>query len=343
MTERAPQHRNVCFTVNADYPHQLRLLDMEHSSWAKVKFCVYQRECAEHEHFQGYLELDSSMTFSALHNLEGLEGAHFEKRKGSAKQASHYCVKPVPGCECNICVEELRSPTYLEGPWTIGTMSAQGQRADLMEIQKELNKGASLKRIREEFFPEWVRFRGAFTEYRRLMTEPRTWKTRVFLFIGPAGAGKSTLMKTIAKYCGTVYKAPMKKGSGQYFDGYEGEDVFIIDEFDGSRMRPEDFNQLADEHEHTLPCHGAAGYQMVSKYLFIGTNYLPGQWWKNRNAAQVKQTTRRIDVVFKVGFKDAIRWDHSGFQEFGPNINRPQVIPPKDKEELYDLEPMIWE
>jgi len=308
--DNGPRVRNVCFTINGE---NLLLLDPTHPTWKHVKFLIYQREVGTHEHFQGYLELDQQVTFRQLHTFEGLEGAHFERRRGTAKQARHYCEKPLVGCDCDICRDEIRTPTKIEGPWIFGEMSAQGQRAELLEIKRELDRGMPLKRLKDTYFPEWVRFNKAFFEYRRGTTTPRDYKTKVFLFVGPPGVGKSTLMKRIAAALGTFYKVPHKKGSGLYFDDYDNQDVMILDEFSGATMPAEFFNLLADEHECVLPAHGGAGHQMVSKYLFIGTNYAPKFWWKNRSAVQLKQTTRRIDVVFKVGFlHDPLRFDQFG-------------------------------
>lgn len=309
----------MCFTVNGE---DLRLLDFDHSSWAGVRFCVYQREIGTHEHFQGYLELDCQMTYRQLHGLVGLEEAHFERRRGTAKQAAHYCRKPVDGCSCPACADERANPTKIEGPWEFGDMSQQGARTDLLEIKRDLDRGVPLRQIKDDWFPEWVRYNKSFTEFRRQTTQPRNFKTRVFLFVGPPGTGKSTLMKLLAAAIGSSYKVPAKKGSGLYFDDYDNQEVMILDEFTGSTMPPEFFNLLADEHECVLPSHGGAGHQMVSKYLFIGSNYAPQFWWKNRSSVQLKQTTRRLDVVFKVGIHPPTPWVHSGFQEFGPNMNR---------------------
>lgn len=331
---KAPRHRNYCFTVNAldSDPLSLRLLDPTHESWRDVRYLVYQREFGTHEHFQGYIEFTNQKTMATVHEFEGLERSSLFPRRGSAKQADHYVRKPLDGCTCEHCEEERREPTKLEGPWSFGEMSAQGQRAELLEIQKEIHKGVSLKRISEDHFPEHLRFGKAIKDYKRTHTLPRQFKTRVFLFCGPPGHGKSTVMKLVARYLGSCYKAPSKKGSGQYFDDYDGEDTMIIDEFDGSRMRPTEFNDIADEHECILTCHGGAGHQMISKYLFIGSNYPPHLWWKNRSPEEIRQTTRRIDVVFKMGFRNTPRWDHSSWQVFGPNINQP----PKDKNELFE-------
>jgi len=311
MSEEGPRVRNICFTINGE---DLLLLDPMHPTWSHVKFLIYQRELGTHEHFQGYLELDQQVTFAKLHTFEGLEGAHFERRRGTAKQARHYCEKPVAGCDCEACRAETAHPTKIDGPWLFGEMSAQGQRAELLEIKRELDRGMPLKRVQDGYFPEWVRFHKSFTEYRRGSTLPRDFKTKVALFIGPPGVGKSTLMKVIARVNGwSAYKVPAKKGSGLYFDDYDNQDVLILDEFSGATCPPEFFNLIADEHECVLPVHGGAGHQMVSKYLFIGSNYAPKFWWKHRSPIQLKQTLRRIDIVFKCGFKhDPLRFDADG-------------------------------
>lgn len=303
--------RNLCFTVNETEGSPL--LQLDPTLWASVKYCVWQLEAGTNTHFQGYMELDSKVAYSTLHDYEGLETAHFEARRGSAKQAAHYCMKPVDGCACRVCAEERESPTKLEGPWTYGEPSHQGQRTELLEIQSEIKAGAPIKRIMDDHFAEFVRYRSGLIDAKRRYGERRTRKTMTFLFIGPAGHGKTTMMeKILPKALGlSVYKVPAKKGSGLYFDDYDGEDILVVDEMNGNVMTPEFFNGLADEHEFILPVHGSAGHQMRSQYLFVGTNYLPREWWKKRSPAQVRQTTRRIDVVFKMGFKYAEREQHA--------------------------------
>lgn len=322
----ATRGRNFCFTINFAEKNSVffRLLDPE--KWAHVvSYCVYQLECGAEGtlHYQGYLECIGKQSFAALHLLEGLETAHFELRRGTGPQAIAYCKK--------------QDETFIEGPWEWGEPKAPGSRTDLYEIQQKIHDGVSLKQIAIDHYASFIRHHKSFREYKRIVTTTRTFKSRVFLFIGPPGKGKSTIMKLIASRIGSVYKAPQPKGSGWYFDDYDGEDVFMIDEFDGNVCKPTFFNYLCDEHECVIPVHGGAGHQMVSKTIFIGTNYLPRQWWKNRNAAQLLQTTRRIDVVFKMGFDGVERWDHSGFQEFGPNINRKRRARPGD---MYGLPPL---
>ncbi len=296
MSDRAPQYRNICYTINVDGEELMPLLDETHDTWQHVKYNVYQREIGEHEHFQGYMELTQSKTFEALHMMEGLERGHFEKRRGNAKQARHYCVKPEEGCECNICKEERAAPTYIEGPWEFGEISHQGQRADLIEIQRDLDRGVSLRQISKTNFPEFVRFGNAFKNYKRMNSVKRDFKSLVILICGNSGTGKSRFATQLGKYLGSFYKVP-DKHTGFWCDDYDGEDVFFIDEMNGNKCTPEFFNGLIDRYEFVVPAHGSAGHQLIARYIIIASNYAPKFWWKKRNADQLHQTMRRIDWV----------------------------------------------
>lgn len=332
---RGSQVRNICFTINRGEREEdeLLLLDFNHPTWHHVKFCIYQREMGEHEHFQGYMEFTQPKAYSAIHRMDGMERAHFEKRYGTAKQAAHYCMKPVEGCDCQHCRSEAESPTKIEGPWSFGEMSQQGQRADVLEIKRAIDRGVSLKRIAcdEDMFPTWIKMPKNFETYKRLSTQPRRRKPVVILFIGPSGTGKTRTACNIARQIGPYFLVPPKH-SGFWCDDYGQEPVFIIDEMDGHRMSPTFFNQLVDWEPMNVPCHGTAGHQFTSPYVFITTNYHPKFWWRKRSPDQVKQTMRRIDVILKF-FPPKPVYEHIGWQMFGNNINRSDEVP-KDKDEL---------
>jgi len=295
---RTPQCRNVCFTINGD---MLLLLDPTHPTWQHCKYVVYQREFGTHEHFQGYMEFTISKTYAAIHLMQGMAEASLFARRGNAKQARHYCVKPVPGCYCPHCDEERSTPTKLEGPWEWGEISAQGQRADLLEVKRDIDNGVSLKRIAADpdTFPTWIKYHKGLETYKRITTAPRTYKPSVILFIGPSGTGKTRTAVNLGQCLGSVYLVP-PKATGFWCDDYAQQDVFIIDEMTGSKMTPEFFNQLVDFAPMNVPSHGSAGHQFTSKFVFITTNYHPKYWWRKRSVDQIKQTMRRIDVFIKM-------------------------------------------
>lgn len=309
---KAARARNYMFTINfgvaedgsePSYEQLTPAIDR----WGDrcVRYCRWQLEVGAEgvEHIQGYLELSEPQSMTWVHrNLPGMARASLQTRKGSASQADAYCSK---------------DDTRVDGPWTFGvrrcmlclrkltafkTISKQGQSSALLASKALLDTGSSLKRVAEDHFEIFLRHEKGLKSYKRMITKPRDFKTVVFLFVGPPGRGKSTLMTLLAAKLGTVYRAPQAKGSGCYFDDYDGQDVFILDEFDGASMQPTMFNTIADRFECVLPVHGGAGHQMVSKVLFVGSNYIPKYWWRKRNASQLLQTTRRIDVYVKVGF-----------------------------------------
>lgn len=285
-----PRARNYLFTLN-NPEGQLFPSD---DGWEKyIDFAVWQLEVGEETgtlHIQGYIECNDKRSWKQLHELPGLESANFRSRRGTQKQAIAYCEKP------NDMFPD--DNTRVEGPWRWGVPKAQGERTDLLEIKRRIDRGEPIVSIVRdtESFHACSRHLRFFREYKRMCTEKRDFKTIVFLFLGPSGVGKSRLISTIIKMLGmSCYKVPFPKGSGLYWDDYDGQEITFIDEFDGNYMRPAFFNLLCDRYECVVPTHGAAGHQFVSKFLFIGTNYHPKFWWRKRNANQLEQTTRRID------------------------------------------------
>jgi len=280
--------RNFVFTAYASPDEDIPRLILECDLPKFVTYIVYQMEmCPETNrvHLQGYLECLGQQTYRRLQDeIPGLESAHFEVRRGNAKEAIAYCKK-----------EDSR----IDGPWEIGIPKQQGARSDLEEIKEKINDMISLKRIHDENFSTFIRYGRALKEYKRQVTKPRDFLTTVILLVGPSGVGKSRFATALCKMLGydEPYKLPKPKGSGTYWDDYDGQTVTFIDEFDGNYMRPTDFNELADRYEYVVPVHGGAGHQFVSKYLVICSNYLPKYWWKKRSANQLFQTTRRIHVL----------------------------------------------
>jgi len=295
--------RNYVFTVNfkshshrdgrMTFQHVPRLLDPE--LWPMCKYCIYSLELGEDgtHHFQGYLELNGVHRFTALKNLPGLERAHFEPRRGTQADCIKYCSK-------------THDPTHLEGPFIWGEPARQGQRSDLLDIQIKLDNKMPITEIAKDHFGSFIRYGKAFKEYKRITTVRRTWKTIVWLIIGPSGRGKSNFADSMARAIGSTFKLPPKKGSGLYFDDYDGQECVIIDEMNGNKCTPEFFNELCDRYELCVPFHGTAGTQFVAKHLFITTNYLPAEWWKKRTKEQTRQTMRRIDIVLKMGFRKSL-------------------------------------
>lgn len=84
--------RNWCFTLN----NPKAIPDLRDD---RIKYACFQEETGETgtHHIQGYLELRHPLSLTGVRNLTqncGLDGAHFEPRRGTAEQARDYCRKP---------------------------------------------------------------------------------------------------------------------------------------------------------------------------------------------------------------------------------------------------------
>lgn len=281
--------RNFVFTINYGVMEDgvtpfpvTDLLPEEFPDW--ITYATWQLEIGENgtPHHQGYLECSGKYSFQQLHAIPGFERARFAVRAGTQEEARRYARK---------------EDTRIDGPWEHGQLKEQGRRSDLLEIKHEIDEGARLSAIQQNHFASFVRYGKAFKEYKRQCTPARAFKTVVILIIGPSGVGKSRFATELCRYLGTTYKLPKPKGSGTYWDDYDGHVCTFIDEFDGNLMRPTDFNELADRYEYVVPVHGGAGHQFVSRFLVISSNYHPKFWWRKRSSEQLVQTLRRIDVL----------------------------------------------
>lgn len=104
--------RYVCFTINNPphgYAADLVLKLQQHCSY--YIFCLEIGDSGT-PHFQGYLESKIKHRLSWLKNNID-DGAHYERRKGSAMQAAEYCKKSLEG-EDEEGLYEYGTPRHIE-------------------------------------------------------------------------------------------------------------------------------------------------------------------------------------------------------------------------------------
>lgn len=273
--------KNWVFTVNN--PSDDDSLTPE--AWPACSFACWQKESGEAgtPHFQGYVQFSERITLSEMKTLLGLERAHFEVARGSPEANRVYCSK-----------EEGR----LDGPFSWGTISGgQGTRTDILAVKDAVDAGASRADLYEDHFATYLRMERAINNYKSFRAVARSTAPVVLLFVGLAGMGKSRSAWTLANMLGSVYMCPRPKGSGSYFDKYDNQDVFYIDEMSGAFCTPTFFNCLCDRYPMEIPVHGGVGHQFNSPYIIITANRIPSMWWKvDFNLAAIM---RRITVIIK--------------------------------------------
>jgi Putative viral replication protein/RNA helicase len=222
----------------------------------KAAYAIYGREIAPTTgtpHLQGYVHLKSKMRFNAFKAAIG-QTAHIEPAKGSDQQNFEYCSK---------------SEDFFE----VGEKTTQGKRTDLSEAVDTLKETGCLKRLAEEHPEAYIRYHRGFESWKaRVMpTVPRNSKTRVHVFVGPPGTGKSRAATDAAE--GSVFR----KHKGEWWDGYEADDTVIIDDFYGWIAHCE-LLRICDRYPHKVPIKGAFR-EFVAKDIFITSNKPISEWY----------------------------------------------------------------
>lgn len=263
--------RRWCFTKN-NPENELDFSNLEH-----VRYACWQRESGESgtPHFQGYIELRKPQRFSYFSGILG--GAHFEQARGSREQARAYCRK-----------EDSR----LEGPFEYGQWDegGQGTRSDLQQVQARIIEGATEREIADEFFADYCRYGTGIRRYLQLrsVVKPRDFKTEVTVYYGPPGTGKShASMAGGAKFI-------LSSSNYPWFDGYNGTDSVLIDDFYGW-IKFHHMLVLLDRYPCKVQCKGGM-IEWAPPKIFITSNKHPDDWFQDPNL-DIRALKRRIENI----------------------------------------------
>lgn len=246
---------------------------------SKVRYAIYQREAGENgtPHFQGYIELAKPQRLSFMKKM--IPGAHFETRKGTRDQARDYCRK------AESRLDPDANPTEF-GTWEAG---AQGSRTDLLEVKRKIDEGATILTIAEEHFSSFIRYERGFRAYKRAKTPKRTTKTTVDLYYGAPGVGKT--WRANEEEPDAYWKNATK-----WWDGYEGQEAVIIDDFHGGIQWTE-LKHILDAYDASVEYKGGT-LRFTSRRVIITSNDGPGDWYKRESIRSgLDALYRRIDRI----------------------------------------------
>lgn len=253
--------RSYCFTLNN--PDEDEVLVPQ--SWEeKYKYLVYQLEEGEAgtRHLQGYIAFNNPLDFDTFRKYFPGERAHIEVAKGTAKQNRKYCTK-----------EEGR----LDGPWEFGVMPEQGKRNDILAMKADLDSGASLREISDDYTGLFLRYHKGIMLYKSLHHAPSSEAKTIKCLWGPTGVGKTK--HCWDNYPGAYWKARDPCRDIQYWDGYDGEETIVIDEFYG--WLPWDFLlRLTDRYPLRLGVRGSS-VQCSARTIVFTSNKHPKDWYRN--------------------------------------------------------------
>lgn len=261
--------RNVCFTLNNYNDDDIvRLTELSKS----VSYLVYGKEVGENgtPHLQGYVEFENPRsTGKGWSNFRKLMGnCHFEVRRGSAKQAADYCKK---------------DNTFSE----YGEMSRQGERTDWAAATASVLSGNQIVEVIQNQ-PQLLPAIRALERLQNLSIAPLEREVHTTWLYGSPGSGKT-------RYVWDKYPNVYSKPSGSWWDGYSGEEVLLLDDFDGD-IPYREFLKVLDRYKYRVPVKGGYVGARWNK-VFITTNQHPDTFYilGDRNALR-----RRIHEVIEL-------------------------------------------
>ncbi|WEV67265.1 hypothetical protein OZX72_08525 [Bifidobacterium sp. ESL0769] len=304
---RSIQAKDWCITISVNDPNRPGVTRSSDDVEAVMKSLnavayVFQEEKGKQStesnedgylHYQCFVQLRSPARFTTLKRRFAdaeMPDVHLERREGTVQGCIDYCSK---------------SDTHVAGPWSHGTFRkgpGRGKRTDLVRLRDEVMEGNSVDDI---LLADDGAKAARYLNYLDRLTQARRNKEyghinrSVFVgyLYGDAGVGKTS---SIFRRYGPENVYRIAEYSRSPFDGYDGQFVLLMDEFDSvvaERLVPfELMLNLLDVFPMTLP---ARYHNKVAAYttVWIVSNLPIEQQYVGIRGEQRRALMRRIDVV----------------------------------------------
>nr|WRQ56663.1 MAG: putative replication protein [Circovirus sp. gt1AU] len=275
------------FTINGT-PQQLAH-DMACLKTLTPKWLIAANETCpttQRKHIQGACILGKQVAFTTLKNMPGFTRAHIEVMKGTPAQSREYCTK-----------EDKE-------PYEYGTMPQQGKRNDLQDAIAILKEGTSIRDlILTADLPTvatYVRYPKGLTSVSQAFRERQGHVQPFVLWLhGSTGVGKTRCALELAEYLGCGSDVWVSNASLQWFDGYDGQRVAVLDDYRTNHCKFSTILRLLDRYRFSVPFKG--GFVLWQPlFIIITTPKSARAMWNLRTEEDIAQLERRITLSVDV-------------------------------------------
>lgn len=318
----------------------------------RAKYCVYQKEICPKSgqpHWQGFVLLRRNGRRGGAQRAIGApKWVHMNPRykHSSAEKAAGYCMK----------AETRAAGTQLEvGPFEFGDLKFEpGKRSDL-EAAVDCK---TVDEVKAQYPTTYVKFNRGLEKLLVPKHDLDIKPTVCVLWGAGCDTGKSIAWKKFAKKYSLDH---YWKDQSQWWDGYSGQPLLIIEDFVPSDQKwctGGLFKTLFDFGTGYVYQKGQTRQQMVSKMVIFTSNSDPKSWWPSERWPVIEKRIKKIvhcgDEDFKMGnwlpaveeCMDGLCSPLIGPADAGPDPARPQPAPqamvePDRLEDNVDLDEII--
>lgn len=264
--------RNYCFTLN-NYTEEDELTLTQYEGNKQIKYLIVGKEIGEQgtPHLQGFIIFQNAKTFNQVKAFLG-DRYHIERTIGSAQQNIAYCSK---------------DNEYIE----FGELPQQGSRKDIQQVKQMVKEGKSMSEIVEQATSyQSIRMAEICKKYQPI--QPRD-KPEVRYYWGGTGCGKTRLAYEELGMENTW----VNSNTLQWFDGYDGQENVIIDDFRGNQCSFAFLLRLLDRYPMKVPIKGGFVNWNPKRIFITSTNSPYNVYSDEKITENIEQLIRRIDII----------------------------------------------
>lgn len=276
MKEKNLRSKYWCFTLNNPKSEEVESLKCKLGIInGPCSYIIWQYEKGDSgtEHLQGYLEYKTRKRFNSVKRDIG-DRAHIERRmdkRGNAR-AIQYCKK--------------------EGGWNQFEFGkpVEYEHRKLEEVARKLASGEeSIMDIAERDPHLYVKHHNGLQNLVNLKCAKRNWAMKIIVLFGKTGTGKTRW--AYEKYPNS-YTGMWPTGGRWWWDGYQGEESVILDEFK-HQIKLVDMLTLLDRYPLKIERKGGWDH-FRSKTIIITTNIEPQDWYPKCTSQEKEPLWRRL-------------------------------------------------
>lgn len=287
-------------TQNGVYEYDFDELYKTLTEKYNVLFALHDKD-ADNVHCHIVIQYKNQIEFDHLKKL--IPYGDIEKQRGSNKECYEYCLhidkksretekqQYNDGC-IKTNIEDLEAWKKLE--------NKLGARNDLVQIVEDIKNGADKYELIDNYPTQYVRYSNSFQKIKQELLERQGAETfrklEVIYIYGSTGVGKTRYVMEKYGYQNVFRVTEYASGT---FDGYNGQDVILFDEFRSSIPISKMLVYL-DGYPVTLPCRYYNKQALFTKVYIISNISLQEQY-KNIQVEEPKTydaLLRRITAVY---------------------------------------------